>query len=518
MCRTIKSYTFKRSLLLIPFYFIRKFCLFPLSVLFSFYADGQFIVGSDTSGTIHFFAETEGIATSNGQIPFWLRTNQYGSIPLDGTSGSILTGTERGYKSGNGKLFDWGIGLEGRLNLGYKAKFILTEAYIKGRLSIFQLQAGRWKEIIGLMDTTLSSGAHAVSGTALGIPKIQISVPQYWDIPLTRKLIGIKGSLSHGWFGMEPLREQDLKVSSVNSYYYEMSVYGRIGKPSWKLKLFGGINHLAMWGNEQQMYGKTSYTMTNLQTWEYIALGKADPRAPTGTAKIGNHLGSIDQGLEYDFRKIDILGYHQFFYDVGGLYHLNNIKDGLFGISVKNKSSSQEKWKWTKILIEYMGSKSQGGGPGAPVTPSGDEDYYNNYLYSQAWAYKGENIGSNFFTNRKYARTDLVERAGEYVINSRLILWHIGIEGIVNTWQYRAKLSWSANYGTYGSSSWGNSTGVTRDPGPPPYFSEVNQFSGFIEAGRDLKKNYHISFAIAADCGSLLYNSIGGFIKISRTW
>ena len=54
-----------------------------------------------------------------------------------------------------------------------------------------------------------------------------------------------------------------------------------------------------------------------------------------------------------------------------------------------------------------MNSKSQGGEIDAKITPSGDEDYYNNYVYKKGWTYKGENLGNPLLTSNKYARRDL---------------------------------------------------------------------------------------------------------------
>jgi hypothetical protein len=72
---------------------------------------------------------------------------------------------------------------------------------------------------------------------------------------------------------------------------------------------------------------------------KYVVLGQSYGEKGTGLplSKVGNHMGSIDQGFEYDFDKSQIIAYHQFFYEVGGLYHLNNVKDGLWGLSYKNK-------------------------------------------------------------------------------------------------------------------------------------------------------------------------------------
>ena len=106
-------------------------------------------------------------ATSNGVVPFWMRSNQYGSIPLTGASSSFHGKIIKEYNphrdsSGKHRLWDWGLGVEGRMNIGNRAQFIPIEAYIKARTSIFQLKIGRSKEIFGLVDSTLSSGAFSI--------------------------------------------------------------------------------------------------------------------------------------------------------------------------------------------------------------------------------------------------------------------------------------------------------------------------------------------------------------------
>ena len=138
------------------------------------------------------------IGTSNGEVPFWMRANRYGSIPLSGASAAITIDLRKDYDNSRKRLVDWGASFDGRLNVGRTAEFIPVEAYVKGRLGIFQLKAGRSRDISGLVDSTLSVGSFAVSGNALGVPKIELSVPEFWSIPLTRDIIAVKGNFSFG--------------------------------------------------------------------------------------------------------------------------------------------------------------------------------------------------------------------------------------------------------------------------------------------------------------------------------
>jgi len=50
--------------------------------------------------------------------------------------------------------------------VGNKSNFTLIEGYGKLRISVFEIRAGRTKEIIGLCDTSLSSGSFSISGNA----------------------------------------------------------------------------------------------------------------------------------------------------------------------------------------------------------------------------------------------------------------------------------------------------------------------------------------------------------------
>jgi hypothetical protein len=294
-------------------------------------------------------------------------------------------------------------------------------------------------------------------------------------------------------------------------------LYGRIGKPEWKLKIYAGLNHQVMWGGEQSIFGD-AFNLSPFQTFMYVTVGKTYGNDSIPYSKIGNHIGSIDQAFSYSFKSAEVLFYHQFFYDVGGFYHLNNIKDGLWGLSITNKNKNPKLVNWQKFLVELMFTKSQGGELTSKISPSGDEDYYNNYLYPGGWTFNGENIGNNFITNKKYLRKELPAQFHEYMGNNRIFLLHVGFEGNLKLWNLISKISYSRNYGTYATSPIGNTTGKKRTVFPGPYFSPVNQFSAYLEASRRLKKGYSIGFVLAGDYGHLLYNTVGGMVKLSKTW
>ncbi len=469
------------------------------------------------SRSMHYSLSAAAIATSSGTVPFWMRANQYGSVPLKGLSTALVGEIRRDYTKPN-KLMDWGFGAEGRVNIGKNSNALLIQGYVKARLGIFQLKAGRSRDMVGLVDSTLSTGAFSISGNALGIPKVELSIPEYWTLPILGKLFAFKGNFAHGWVGNKDV-DYATGDRSVNTFLHQKSAYVRFGKAQWRFKLYGGFNHQAMWGNEKKM-NPTMFGLSTLETFKYVVFGQSYGEKGTGLplSKIGNHLGSIDQGIEYRFDKVQVNGYHQFFYEVGGLYHLNNVKDGLWGLSFKNIQPQNESSlvRLNKVVVEFMNSKSQGGEIDAKITPSGDEDYYNNYVYVNGWTYKGENLGNPLMTSRKYARTNLPAR-NEYFVNNRVQAYHVGVDGNVSKYAFICRLTFTQNFGTYGTSPWGHSLNNKRFPAKPPYFETENQFSGYLEASRNIR-GVNVGMCVAVDQGTMIYNASGVWLKVSKSW
>ncbi|KIO77546.1 hypothetical protein TH53_08930 [Pedobacter lusitanus] len=482
--------------------------------------------------------ESQAIGTSNGVVPFWMRSNQFGSVPSSGISGSFLARIHRDYstipdsgsRTGKKKLIDWGFGFEGRANAGKESSLQLIEAYAKIKAGIFQLKGGRSKDVMGLNgDSTLSSGNFSVSGNALGIPKIELSIPDYYTIPVFDGLFAIKGNFVHGWVGKTRILDviagtppnpalYYIKNTHPVTYFHQKSLYIQLGKQDWKLKLYGGFNHQVYWGNEKEAFGP-NFKLSALKSFFYVATGKSYGTAGVPTSKIGNQLGSIDIGAAYDFNNFKIMIYRQNFYDVGALSKLANIRDGLNGISIENKHYTHriQGFAWKKALFELFYSKDQAGYPWSVPTKSGDEDYYNNFYYMEGWSYKGMGLGNPFVTTRDDARKGQAYRYADYFINNRVIAFHFGLSGSLYDWDFTSKLSYSKNYGTFGTSIYGGSTGSIRNPQTTNIFTAVDQFSFYLESMKALKKGYSVGFATALDQGKLLYNSYGLLLRLKKS-
>ena len=478
-------------------------------------------IGWSQSNTWHYSVEGDALASPAGKLPFWFRAGQYGSVPLPGTSGSLLGSVYKDYDTARTHKFDWATGFEARANFGKGSNLTLIEGFIKARLGVFELKGGRTKDIVGLVDSTLSTGAFSVSGNALGIPKVELSIPDYYSIPFLGNLIAIKGGYAFGYVGDVDLTHS--LVSHAKTYYQQEELYGRFGKPDWRLKLYAGINHEVYYGGEKNIYGSNVYLLSPFQSFLYAAIGKTY-NSPSGVfnrgarSKVGNHIGSVDLGMEYDFSSVRLMLYRQSIYDVGAIFHLANIADGINGFSLTNKSSNSHLFKWHKVLFEFIYTVDQAGYFNSTKVNSGDEDYYNNSIYTQGWTYDGLILGNPLITDRRFARNNLVNDPDDYFINNRVKAFHLGFEGSAGLINILLKLTYSNNYGTYGTSPEGHSLGGRHSPPEYGLFGEVNQFSGYLEANKSFSNGYNLGLAVASDEGGLYYNSLGLLLRLKRTF
>jgi hypothetical protein len=481
--------------------------------------------------------ELDAIGTTSGVVPFWMRSNQFGSIPSSGVSSSLIGKFSKVYVHENGvsmidqdayKLVDWGFNFEGRANGGEYSKFLLIDASVKLKVGIFQLKGGRSRDVEGIItDNSLTSGNFSISGNSLGIPKIEVSIPNFYSLPILDKLFSIRGNFSHGWIGKvrvtesidvdakDTTRKLSIKNPNPSTYLHSKSFYVRLGKPTWRLNLSGGFNHQVFWGNEQA-YG-TTFDLSQFETFLYVATGKTYSAGGV-LSKIGNQLGSIDMAMSYDFNNFKLTLYRQSFYDVGALSKLANISDGLNGITVQRKitTNNSQTLQFSKGTLEFFSSKNQAGYPWSKFTASGDEDYYNNYYYRDGWSYKNAGIGTPLITSKNDIKAGQATSARDYFVNNRVVAIHAGADATLKNLEFTFKTTFSFNYGTFGTSIYGNSTGLIRSPPPKNIFTPVHQLSLYFKATRPLANGMVVGIASAFDEGELLKNSLGVLISFKK--
>lgn len=465
-----------------------------------------------------------GLTSSGTQTPYWLRANQYGTVPLRGSTVQVAASMHQDYLStdstGRRPKADWGYGITTVINaggvesrpvaIGSTGTFLLPEAYVKGRFGAFEAYIGRRKEVFGLVDTLLTTGAYAWSGNALPMPKIQIALPNYTAVPFTKGVISVLGGAAHGWF------ESSDKIVT-GSYLHQSFLYGRLGKSSWRFRLYGGFNHEVVWGGYSTILTPSvpadGHLPSSLKFLPNVALGiqgiAVDPKFQTANNfegnRVGNHLGSIDLAADIKIGTWNVFGYRQFLYETGSLFYLTSIADGINGLRLRNgREPSGEVFFLKQVLVEYIFTGSQGGDEFVLEDPQrrGRVDYFNNSQFVDGWRYFGRTIGNPLLTPNSETDPSLPQRPA--ITNNRVSALHLGVTGqLLSTVDLTAKLTLSRNAGTYGL----------------PYLRLPTQFSGLLMASvpMNLLGGVVLNGSVAVDMGSLLPNSVGAYVGLRKT-
>jgi Capsule assembly protein Wzi len=460
----------------------------------------------------HFGIETTGYVSTNNQLPFWLRVNQFGAVPQRSPA---LSSFLRAYsKSDSSKrFFDWNYGMEGFATLNARSRVHLIEGFVEAKVGSFVLSAGRKKEIVGLVDTLLSTGSVAWSGNALPVPRIQLATKGFVDVPFTKKMLAIQATYAHGWFGQQRIHPQYFLSPQndytpywynyfLNTYLHQKTLYGRFGKPTWKVNLYGGFNHQAFWGNEQQIW-KQGFDLKPLEHYRRVVMG-----VNWWSSKIGNHFGTIDLGMTIKGKKWHTFLYRQSIYDTGSLLNALNL-DALNGISLTRKMPSTQKINLTKILMEYLYTGDQRDpllDPFAGVN-NGRNSYFNHYIYLDGWRYSGLVLGTPFAVADTYLKENAVNEdfRSDYISNNRIHAVHLGLMGTYrSTYQFVFKTAISQNKGTYGAAF------------PAPRY----QLSSFLSVSKHFSwlQGIDASCDLALDMGSLYPTNLGGRLSLKKSY
>ncbi len=388
--------------------------------------------------------------------PFWLRSNQYGTIPTKGSFMQVGASYVQAYKNDK-KSIQVGYGADVRFLVGTdKSGILIPELYAKAKYGIFELWGGIRKQAWGLVDSTISSGSFVWSGNSLPIPKVEIIVPDWVYPNFFNGNVAFKGSYSHGWF-------ENNREDVAHFFLHQKSFYGQLGNKKSAIKLFGGFTHQVQWGgmllypDPNNYSGINGYIPATFNNYLYVVtgltLGNNGANLQTNGLndawnRAGNHLGTIDLGAEITIGKVKILGYRQSYYEDGSLYYGNNITDGLHGISIQSKSKSA----FRKLVLEYFNSASQGGplGSNAPQAwQRGKDNYFNNSVYNNGWTYRKMSIGNPFMTLD--SETDLNPGNKTYFDNNRVESFYVATEWNIGDATVLLKGSLANAFGWFGS-------------------------------------------------------------------
>ncbi|KAA6430434.1 capsule assembly Wzi family protein [Dyadobacter flavalbus] len=461
--------------------------------------------------------EAGGYVSSGNFTPFWLRTNQFGAVPLQAPAAVIQGNVGKSYVFYDSlrqrpKKFDWGFAFNPVLTFDKKdhAKLLFPEAHVKIRFKAVELYAGRRKELMGLGDSTLSSGFYSVSGNSLPIPKIQIGTIGFTPLRFTGNFVAIHAGFAHGWFGTDYIQGVRL---------HQKFLYFRLGKEQSKSKFFFGLNHNVLWAGHAEYLKRYPELALNGElpsSWKFypnvvLAFTSKNWFTKNGygafdSYRLGNHLGSYDLGFETKINGRKLWIYHQHpFEDVSSML-LKNVPDGLYGINLSVNSVANAGFRLTRLTMEFLTTKDQSGAtfyiPGSKF--QGADNYFNHTQYSEGWSYYGRTVGTPFIVPGKDTE-HASETRSRYFPDNRVNMWYLGAQGLLGkSLMFTLRTSFSRNFGTPG----GNFTKVK------------NQFSSMISARYALSNasNTSLVLQVATDQGKLFGQTTGGYLGIRKSW
>ena len=464
------------------------------------------------------YVEIGGFVSSNGRTPFWLRANQFGIVPYSspagtlriGTNGAVLLTDTAGLYARKAPSRAWilSYAAEAVGNAGKENQLLAPEYYVKLSHRQIEFVVGRRREVVGLVDTALTSGSYSWSGNAIPIPKIQFGTKGFASIS-RRKWLAINAFIAHGWFANTDYMQQ--------SFLHQKSVFFRIGRPKAALRFYVGLNHNVQWAGHSDSldyhYAANGQLPGQLRDFPNVLFnirteGLNNPRITSFDYDnlYGNHVGSLDFGFDLRLPWITLLLYHQHSYDdSSGIVFFQNVPDGLSGLRIQPTKRGPSIFHVDGFLLEFLSTLSQSGPIFDPYTRVfGADNYFNNRQYQEGWTYKNRIIGTPFITLRQDVKPDYRTNTNWTVGNNRVQVVHVALRATVaQQMKLMAKFSYGKNYGI---------------PMQPLVNTPV-QFSSLVQLGVPLSwlGGTLLTASVAADFGELYTNSTGAYIGLRKT-
>lgn len=335
------------------------------------------------------------------------------------------------------------------------AALTLQQLYGEIKYRSLFLRAGMHENDRTFLNDPLSSGDLTVSNNARPIPQVRVGFHDFVNIPLTQGWVQIIGDIAYGKFTDSRWTEDHYNYYNsfitTGTWFHYKRLYLR-SKPSKPFSVTVGMQHAAQFGGYWRMYKKGECVRAykshvGVKTFlEMFIQKKFNNSVVEGDALnfTGNHLGSWDVKFRYRLPNADEVSFYVMkpWEDGTGVGWETGF-DGVWGLSYK--SSGQ---KWIKgAVIEYLDFTNQAGpfvqesSSTLPFNPTGNDNYYNNFMYN-SWVNYGMGIGSPALKSTIYNTDGYLE-----YLDNCLRGFHIGVEGEAGPIDWRLLFSYKKSKG-----------------------------------------------------------------------
>ena len=511
---------------------------------------------SPLTSHLDYRVETQATMAHGDNTPLWLNANKYGLSSLETSNGYLRAAIGRPLEQDS--LRRWGFGAKADVAVGYgmTSTVVVQQAYGEVRWLKGLLTVGSKEQPMELKNQELSSGSQCLGINARPVPQVRLSLPDYWDVPLTRGWLGLKGHFAYGRMtddGWQRDFTHELSKYTEDVFLHTKAGYLRLHKPGSRFTIEGGLEMACEFGgktmakNAEGKYVRYEKAKTNLKSFlrAIIPCGN-DREKEQGDDQIylednelyqgpnqlyqgaeGNHVGAWNARVSWDEASwgISVYGDH-YFEDMSQLFHLDydgytsgddwqnahgksrflvyDLKDMLLGVELRLK-----RCQWlSNVVIEYMHTKYQSGPiyhdhtQQVPDHIGGIDGYYQHGIYT-GWQHWGQVMGNPLYRSPLYNTDGVIN-----VEDNRFRALHVGASGTVSSlsplfsqMHYRLLCTVQKGYGTYSE----------------PFADPRRNMSLLAEttyALRGWAEGVSICLGLAMDRGSLLGDNTGAQLTV----
>lgn len=423
--------------------------------------------------------ESNTLAGTKGQLPFWLWANQLGQFDKNSSIIQNLSFNAFHKQQIGSSDFSYQVGVDLDLLLADENDIRFTQFFGGLSWKFLQLQIGAFPEEEVYAGLSTTNGNLAASRNARPHPKIRAGFNRF--VPVFTDWFFING------FYEEGLLNDNRYVE--DTHLHRGALYFRFGQPK-SIEVTVGIEHFVMWWGTHPVYGEFPGWESYFKYVTASAGGKNVIEEEQQNA-MGNSYGVYQLEFSKAWDKLNATLYISHPYeDHSGMEWLN-YADNLIGVHLDfNKKQAHLK----NIVLEYFHTKNQSGAylfgeaPDENGHGRGIDNYFNHGIYLSGATYDKFAMVSPLF-----APVIIADGTSRGFESSRFTGFHIGADGLfAEDWHWKGLLTYSNHFGLHDGHG-----GSTYDPSRQQ-LSVLGEFSWQPQT-----QKFSISASVAADHGSL---------------
>ncbi len=423
--------------------------------------------------------ELSSFISNENQLPFWLTANKFGSIPTS-NNGIIKTSIFSDFKNSNSNFsFSYKAAISGYV--ATESDVLVNELYGSIKYKSLILDLGSKNDEVNFEGLSISNGDIIKSTNTKAFPGINFHSNGFIKLPFAKNWLTTKFNYA------EYLLTDDRIVDKTHVHYKSLFFKSKLSEKS---NLTLGLNHFVQWGGKSDEFGKQPNSFSDYLRIIRGSSGGSNSYEGEQINALGNHLGSYLIQFDHLGDRTNWSAYWSHPFEDRSGRELMNYPDAIYGVFLNFKKPQSF---ITHLMAEITYTKHMSG----ERTISGNDNYFNNVIYSDGWTYFGRTIGSPLFLTKP--------KENEYtpgITQNRFISYHIGLKGLIfESITYKSTITFT------------NYPGWFQNPNP-----SKNQLSaGFECIFPEQNLPFIISLGVAFDHGDFAPFNVGGFAKITKT-